>query len=123
MRWRANCNVRLEAPRPLTTPALPSLKTTGIASRSGSVYYILFFFSGFPALLYQIVWQRALFTLYGVNIESVTIIVSVFMLGLGLGSLAVLFRFKISNPLLMGATAVIGLIAFPLLQPGWVFVK
>jgi chromate transporter len=41
----------------------------------------------------------------------------------GLGSLAVLFRFKISNPLLVAATAVIGLIAFPLLQPGWVFVK
>src|SRR6266478_781288 len=51
-------------------------------------YYVLFFFSGFPALLYQIVWQRALFTIYGVNIESVTIIVTVFMLGLGLGSLA-----------------------------------
>jgi spermidine synthase len=51
-------------------------------------YYLLFFVSGFPALLYQIVWQRALFTVYGVNIESVTVIVTVFMLGLGLGSLA-----------------------------------
>ena len=29
------------------------------------------------------------------------------------GSLAVLFRFKVSNPLLIGVTAVIGLIAFP----------
>jgi len=51
-------------------------------------YFLLFFVSGFPALTYQIVWQRALFTIYGVNIESVTIIVTVFMLGLGLGSLA-----------------------------------
>ena len=42
---------------------------------------------------------------------------------MGLGSLAVLFRFKVSNPLLIAATAVIGLIAFPLLQPGWVYVK
>jgi len=41
----------------------------------------------------------------------------------GLGSLAVLFRFKVSNPLLIAATAVIGLIAFPLLQAGWVFVE
>jgi spermidine synthase len=49
--------------------------------------HVLFFFSGFPALLYQIVWQRALFTIYGVNIESVTVVVSAFMLGLGLGSL------------------------------------
>jgi spermidine synthase len=51
-------------------------------------YYVLFFLSGFPALLYQIVWQRALFTLFGANVESVTIVVTVFMLGLGLGSLA-----------------------------------
>jgi len=50
--------------------------------------YALFFLSGFPALLYQVVWQRALFTIYGVNIESVTMVVSAFMLGLGLGSLA-----------------------------------
>src|SRR6267154_5940436 len=47
----------------------------------------LFFCSGFPALIYQIVWQRALFAIYGLNIESVTIVVSGFMLGLGLGSL------------------------------------
>jgi predicted membrane-bound spermidine synthase len=48
---------------------------------------ILFFCSGFPALIYQIVWQRALFAIYGINIQSVTIVVSAFMLGLGLGSL------------------------------------
>jgi len=40
-----------------------------------------------------------------------------------IGSLVVLFRWKVSNPLLVAATAIIGLIAFPLLQPGWVFVK
>jgi chromate transporter len=38
-------------------------------------------------------------------------------------SLVMLFRWKVSNPLLIAAAAVIGLIAFPLLQPGWVFVK
>jgi len=38
-------------------------------------------------------------------------------------SLIVLFRWKVSNPLLVAATAIIGLIAFPLLQPAWVFVK
>lgn len=52
------------------------------------LYYVLFFISGFPALLYQIVWQRTLFTLFGVNIESVTVVVAVFMVGLGLGSMA-----------------------------------
>jgi len=38
-------------------------------------------------------------------------------------SLVVLFRWKVSNPVLVAATAVIGLIAFPILQPTWVFVK
>jgi chromate transporter len=42
---------------------------------------------------------------------------------IGIASLAVLFRWKISNPLLIAVTAMIGLIAFPLLQPGWVMVK
>ncbi len=41
----------------------------------------------------------------------------------GLVSLGVLFRWKVSNPALVAATAAIGLIAFPLLQPAWVFVK
>ncbi|HEY6444126.1 MAG TPA: fused MFS/spermidine synthase [Candidatus Acidoferrales bacterium] len=49
--------------------------------------YVLFFISGFPALIYQIVWQRALFAIYGINVESVTVVVSAFMLGLGVGSL------------------------------------
>src|SRR5438876_7672174 len=47
----------------------------------------LFFCSGMPALIYQIVWQRALFAIYGVNSESVAVVVSAFMIGLGLGSL------------------------------------
>ena len=46
-----------------------------------------FFISGGAALVYQIVWYRVLFASYGINIESVTVIVSVFMFGLGLGSL------------------------------------
>jgi chromate transporter len=41
----------------------------------------------------------------------------------GLASLAVLFRWKVNNPLLIAATAVIGLVAYPLLQPAWVMVK
>ena len=40
-----------------------------------------------------------------------------------LGSLVVLFRWKVSNPVLVAVTAVIGLIAYPLLRPEWLFVK
>src|SRR6267154_626620 len=42
---------------------------------------------------------------------------------IGLVSLAILFRWKVSNPLLIAATAVVGLIAFPVLQPTWVMTK
>jgi chromate transporter len=42
---------------------------------------------------------------------------------IGIASLAVLFRWKVNNPLLIAATAIVGLIAFPLLQPDWVMVK
>lgn len=42
---------------------------------------------------------------------------------IGAASLAALFRWKVSNPLLVAITAIIGLVAFPLLQPTWVFVK
>jgi predicted membrane-bound spermidine synthase len=49
--------------------------------------YSIFVLSGFSALLYQVVWQRALFAIYGINVESVTVIVTAFMLGLGVGSL------------------------------------
>lgn len=52
-----------------------------------SVLYILFFFSGCAALIYQVIWQRMLFTLFGLDLQSITIIVSVFMFGLGIGGL------------------------------------
>jgi chromate transporter len=42
---------------------------------------------------------------------------------IGVASLAVLFRWKVSNPLLMAAAAAVGLIAFPLLRPAWVMVR
>ena len=48
---------------------------------------LLFFVSGGVALMYQMVWQRVLFAAFGINTESVTIIVSVFMFGLGIGAL------------------------------------
>ena len=38
-------------------------------------------------------------------------------------ALAALFRWKLSNPLLMAVSAVAGLIAFPLLHPVWVMVR
>lgn len=74
------------AAAPARSIAKPTLASISFL-RSAPRWYLFFFVSGFPALLYQIVWQRSLFTLYGVNVESVTMVVTAFMLGLGLGSL------------------------------------
>jgi chromate transporter len=46
-----------------------------------------------------------------------------FTAAVGLVVLVVLFRWKVSNPLLISAAAAAGLVAFPLLHPGWVMVK
>lgn len=56
------------------------------SSRSLVAICLLFLVSGFAALIYQVVWQRVLFTSFGVNIESITIVVSLFMFGLGVGA-------------------------------------
>ena len=48
----------------------------------------IFFFSGFASLMYQMAWQRLLTLHYGVGAISITLIVSVYMFGLGVGGLA-----------------------------------
>ena len=72
----------------MTTLDIPVRATKARLPARTKVLCVLFFFSGFPALVYQLTWQRELFRIFGVNSESVTIVVTAFMLGLGLGSLA-----------------------------------
>lgn len=48
----------------------------------------VFLLSGAAALTYQVAWERVLYTIFGVNTEAVTVVVTAFLLGLGLGSLA-----------------------------------
>lgn len=46
-----------------------------------------FFLSGCSALIYQSAWQRSLYRVVGVDMDSITVIVSIFMLGIGLGGM------------------------------------
>ena len=57
-----------------------------MVSYSTKTIKAVFFLSGIAALIYQIAWQRMLFTAFGVDLESITIIISVFMAGLGVGA-------------------------------------
>jgi predicted membrane-bound spermidine synthase len=51
--------------------------------------YLLFFLSGLSGLIYQIVWVRVFGNVFGNTIYSASIVVAIFMLGLGVGSYVV----------------------------------
>jgi len=51
------------------------------------VLFLLFFFSGFCSLVYQVVWLRLAFAHFGIVTPVLSVVLSVFMLGLGVGSL------------------------------------
>jgi spermidine synthase len=78
---------------PIRTGSLPSVTALDMDghSRSTSAEHlalaVLFFASGWAAILYELIWLRTLFAVIGINIEAVTLIVTEFMLGLGVGSL------------------------------------
>ena len=49
--------------------------------------YLLFFFSGISALIYEIIWLKELTLIMGNTVHSTTTVLSAFMAGLALGSL------------------------------------
>jgi spermidine synthase len=51
--------------------------------------YFLFFLSGVSGLVYQVVWVREFGNVFGNTITSTSLVVAIFMLGLGAGSYAV----------------------------------
>ena len=50
------------------------------------VIYLLFFCSGLSGLIYQVVWVRAFGNVFGNTVQSASLVVAVFMFGLGAGS-------------------------------------
>ena len=50
--------------------------------------FLLFFVSGFCGLLYQVIWTRLAFASFGIITPVLSVVISVFMLGLSLGSWA-----------------------------------
>ena len=51
-----------------------------------SLLFFLFFVSGFAGLLYQIIWMRMAFASFGIILPILSVVVSVFMFGLSVGS-------------------------------------
>jgi spermidine synthase len=52
------------------------------------VLFLLFFFSGFCGLVYQVVWTRLAFAAFGIITPVLSVVISVFMAGLALGAWA-----------------------------------
>jgi len=50
------------------------------------ILFFLFFLSGFSSLVYQVVWTRMAFASFGIITPVLSVVLSVFMLGLALGS-------------------------------------
>jgi spermidine synthase len=64
-------------------------------------FYAFFFISGFCSLIYEVVWLRLSMANFGVTTPMVSIVLSVFMTGLGLGSWLggiLIKRFERSSP-------------------------
>lgn len=71
---------------------------------------LLFFFSGASALVYQVVWQRLLSTVFGVTVYATSTVLAAFMAGLALGSvLGGRAADRARRPLLMFAAAEAGI--------------
>ena len=53
-----------------------------------TLYFLFFFVSGFCCILYELIWLRLAMAQFGVTTALVSIVLSMFMAGLGLGSVA-----------------------------------
>jgi spermidine synthase len=52
------------------------------------ILFLLFFLSGFSSLAYQVIWTRMAFASFGIITPVLSVVLSVFMLGLSVGSWA-----------------------------------
>jgi spermidine synthase len=61
-------------------------------------YFAFFVISGFCGLVYEVIWVRLAMASFGVNTALVSIVLSIFMAGLGLGSWSARFLQQKRNP-------------------------
>ena len=79
---------------------------------------LLFFLSGFSALVYQVLWMRLLALVFGVTIHAASTVLAAFMAGLALGSAAAgRLADCVRRPLVVFAAAEAGVAAAALATP------
>ena len=65
----------------------PKMDARALGALIFTTILVLFFLGGASSLVYQVVWTRKLVLLFGTTAYAVSVVLSVFFLGLGLGSL------------------------------------
>ncbi|MFQ5543699.1 MAG: fused MFS/spermidine synthase, partial [Nitrospiria bacterium] len=79
---------------------------------------VLFFLSGFTALIYQMVWMRELILVFGASMFAISTLLTAFMGGLALGSWIFGKRAdKFQNPLFIYALLEVGIGAYAFIVP------
>jgi len=68
--------------------AVPQYIVAAMKRLTRQILFLLFFISGFCGLVYQVVWTRMAFASFGVITPVLSVVLSVFMLGLSAGSWA-----------------------------------
>lgn len=82
MSTKATPALEIPTPPPFTRPA-ETVTTKGLGW-----YFAFFFVSGFCSILYELIWLRLAMAQFGVTTAMVSIVLSSFMAGLGIGSWA-----------------------------------
>jgi spermidine synthase len=77
----------VEVLSPQTWEGLPA-DSTRVSGNNSRWYFVFFFISGFCSILYELIWLRLAMAQFGVTIATVSIVLSTFMAGLGVGSWA-----------------------------------
>jgi spermidine synthase len=67
---------------------LPVTSNKTVKAKGLRWYFLFFFLSGFCSILYELIWLRLAMAQFGVTTAMVSIVLSTFMAGLGLGSWA-----------------------------------
>ncbi len=93
------------------------MKIKGVSKRLIQ-YGLIFFISGIAGLIYEVVWERLLELYFGVTNVSIILIVSAYMAGLGLGSLAGgQISNRITKPLIVYGFIELAIASFGIFSP------
>src|SRR5688500_8093182 len=77
---------RIPGPESLSNPESPTPDPISRASGDRALVYVAIALSGFCALAAQVIWTRVLSLLFGASTYTFSLILAVFLIGLGIGS-------------------------------------